>query len=162
MDSFDDYVERFNVAYAEQPHKWEATAVECNKGYEDIPIHPQDASILDDNRSVSNCEYIRIPVHAYGTVYTLDNAPEPEALAKFLDGFLCRLCAGEQFLNWSKPECDPLRHNNAIDDILAPEPVDRLLIRLPWEVEVYRDFDYAEDRLSVYGRFGVIPAWLLQ
>lgn len=31
-----------------------------------------------------------------------------------------------------------------------------------YEVEVYRDFDYAEDRLSVYGRFGVIPAWLLQ
>jgi len=60
MDSFDGYLERFNAAYAEQPHKWEASSLQS------------------------------------------------------------------------------------------------------WEVEVYRDFDYAEDRLSVYGRFGVIPAWLLQ
>jgi hypothetical protein len=156
------YLERFNERYAELILPEEIRIYKCDRGSYELPVMPELA--VAENRNIGDIEQLQltIPIKTYAASWRIEEAPEPEHLAHFLNEFLISLCCGvnREAGRWYKREGIQVMEGLSCDFSNSPDigkvQYD-LVIRMPWEVTIERKWESLQNYVLVYGRFGLAP-----
>lgn len=165
MNSIEEYIDQVVEAEKTQPRLWSYHAGGVTDDRKVIlpTIGAVRASELseppDTSAGFTEGPCIEVRPVKYGMAFTDDCLPEPEELAKFLDGILWRLCLGGPLGNWNLTVNPEL----TLPEWEEPsEPKYKLYIRYhdkvngPWAFEENYNLYKDERHVLVSARIGLI------